>query len=53
MNEMCNSADTFLSGLMLLFVFSVADDPTDHVGVVRLGSVQQRHDCVLLVWHAF
>lgn len=34
---------------MLLFLFSAADDPIDHVGVVRLGSVQQRYDRVLLV----
>lgn len=29
--------------------FAVADDPIDHVGAVRLGSVQQRNDRVLLV----
>lgn len=34
---------------MLLSLFSATDDPTDHVSVVRLGSVQQRHGCVLLV----
>ena len=38
-------------GLILLFalLLPAADDPTDHVGAVRLGSVQQRHDRLLLV----
>lgn len=36
----------------LLLTFSAADDPTDHVGAVRLGSVQQRDDRVLLVWNS-
>lgn len=36
---------------MLFFMFSAADDPVDHVSVVRLGSVQQRHGRVLLVWN--
>lgn len=29
--------------------FTAADDPTDHVSSLRLGSVQQRHHCDLLV----
>lgn len=30
-------------------LFTAADDPTDHVSSLRLGSVQQRHYCDLLV----
>jgi len=43
------------TALILFFFFcffliiSAADDPPYYVSVVRLGSVQQRHDCVLLV----
>lgn len=32
-----------------LLLFTAADDPTDHVSSLRLGSVQQRHYCDLLV----
>lgn len=32
-------------------VFSAADDPTYHVSAVCLGSVQQGHHCILLVWN--
>lgn len=35
--------------LLFMLLSSAADDPTDYVSALCLGSVQQRHDRVLLV----
>lgn len=35
----------------MLCLFPAADDPVDHVRTLHLGTIQQRHDCVLLVWN--